>query len=378
MYVTATMVALLAFASLAVDLGRVYVVRSELQLAADAAARYGISGLGSGVSTAESYAITAAGDNKADGSAVVITSADIEFGIWNPTNKTFAVLTGPARTAANAMRVTARRTSANGGGVPLMFARVLGKTSQNAQATSVAYLPPRTPAGIIGYASITMKNNTFIAAYNSATTTNPTAATASSVGTLSSNGTITGGNNNELLGGINLGPSAPDASGIDVSGTTTYLASPLVPPAAPAWAPVANPNGLPQNYAANGNVTLPGGTYWFTSLTVDGTLKFSSAATLYINGPVVISGSLQPQSLIPADLKIYQLGDEPFGDDNANGMDVIADLVAPDSEFLAKNKLKFRGRMIVKSIELKNNADLFYDVALGTSTGGSGGIVTVR
>src|SRR5207237_1633805 len=93
-YVTASLVALMAFASLAVDLGRVYVVRSELQLAADAAARYGAAGLPSGTATAENNAITAAGDNKADGTRVTITASDVEFGTWNSGTRTFSVLTG--------------------------------------------------------------------------------------------------------------------------------------------------------------------------------------------------------------------------------------------------------------------------------------------
>src|SRR5688572_19678299 len=53
MYLTVTLVALVAFVSLAVDLGRVQLVRGELQLAADAAARHAAAGLSAGVTTAE-------------------------------------------------------------------------------------------------------------------------------------------------------------------------------------------------------------------------------------------------------------------------------------------------------------------------------------
>src|SRR5688500_9365250 len=70
LYVTVSMTVLLGFASLAVDLGHVYVVRSELQLAADAAARYGATGLEVGVATAVARATDAADDNTSDGVAV--------------------------------------------------------------------------------------------------------------------------------------------------------------------------------------------------------------------------------------------------------------------------------------------------------------------
>lgn len=376
-YVSATFVALIAFASLAVDLSRVYVVRSELQLAADAAARYGVTGLMTSVTAAETCAVDSANDNTADGTAVVINpDADIVFGRW--ANKKFTPLSGPARSTANAIQVTARRTAASGAAVPLFFARVIGKTSHDVAATSVAYLDDRQPSGIIGFSSILMKNNTFIGSYNSLTNRSPTEATATSVGSLLSNGTITGENNNELLGGIKLGAGAPTASGIDVTGGVSWLDAALVPPPQVAWAPAANPNGIPQDYTANGNVTLPGGDYWFTSLTVDGSLKFSGPATLVVDGPINVSGTLHAFDLIPGNLLIRQRGSNVFGDGDASGMDIVADLVGPGTEFVAKNRLTFRGRMVVGSIDFKNGGDVFYDIALGDSTAGGKQIVTVR
>ena len=377
-YVTSAMVALLAFASLAVDVGHVYVVKSELQLAADAAARYGATGIELGVSTAQSYAVDAANDNNADGTAVVIDpAADVEFLHWNKSDRTYVVLSGPARSTANALRVTASRTAANGGGVQLMFSRVLGKTSQDVRASSIAYIEQRRPSGIIGLSGITLNNNTFVASYNSAANTNPNASTASSSGSLGSNGTITGGSNNTVQGNVALGPSAPSPTGVTISGSTVRLGSPLTAPADPAWTPVTNPNGIPQNYTASGSVTLPGGTYWFTSIAVRGSLRFSGPAVLNVNGPIMVSGSLQPLSQIPADLRINQLGDNAFNDDDFNGMDIVADIVAPRADFFAKNNLTFRGRMIVDRIQVLNNADFYYDLNLG-GTGLGRSVITVR
>lgn len=378
-YVGITIFALLGFCSLAVDLGRVYVVRSEMQLAADASARYAVTGLSAGPSTVEAYAVDAANDNKADGTPVnIIASSDVEFGDWNAAARSFTVVTGAARSTANAVRVTARRTSENGDGVPLLFAKVVGISSFDVKASSIAWMEQRTPTGIIGFNAITMQNNTLIAAYNSATNTNPTAATSTSIGNLTSNGTISGGNNNELKGGIVLGPSAANPNGITASGGTTRMSTAVTVPAQAAWAPQPNPNGVPQAYTVSGTTTLPPGDYWFTSLTVSGTLTFSGPAVLVVNGPVNISGAIRAYNLIPANLTIKQRGNNVFGDPSANGIDIVADIQAPGSDFVAKNNLKFRGRMIVRSIEVKNNAEIYYDSALGESTGGTMRVLTVR
>ena len=373
------MVALVAFSSLAVDLGRVYVVRSELQLAADAAARHGVAGLAVSVSTAQDNAVAAANDNKADGSTVVLDrNIDIEFGTWNRTTRTFTVLTGIARASADAVRVTAQRVAARGNAVSLLWARMIGLGTCNVQASSVAWSQMRPPSGIVGFGSVTMKNNAFIAAYSSATNPSPTPATANTLGNLSSNGAIAGGSNDNLNGGVILGPAAPNVSGIVISGSTVRLSSPLVPPAEAAWNPQPNPNGIPQNYTANGNIILPGGTYWFTSLTINGSLTFSAAATLTVNGPVVVGGALRAYDLSPANLKIYQRGANVFGDDNINGMDIVADISAPLATIEAKNALLFRGRMIVDNIDIKNNAEIYYDITLSDATAGGPLIVTVK
>src|SRR5205814_1778527 len=108
---------------------------------------------------------------------------------------------------------------------------------------------------------------------------------------LGSNGLISGFQNSTLSGNATLGPSG-SLSGLTVTGTTTRQTSPLTPPAQPAWVPGANPGNTPMVYAVSSSKTLPGGTYWFTSLTVSGSLTFSGPTTLYINGNADVSGDL--------------------------------------------------------------------------------------
>jgi len=132
-YATIAMTALMVFISLAVDMGRAQVAKTELQRAADAAARYGASGLSSGITTTQSRAQTAAADNKVDGTSVSLnTSSDLEFGTWDPTSETFTVLTGTARTSATAVRVTLSRS------VPTLFAAAMGRSSVTIRAVAIA------------------------------------------------------------------------------------------------------------------------------------------------------------------------------------------------------------------------------------------------
>jgi Flp pilus assembly protein TadG len=379
-YLTVSMVALVAFVSLAVDVGRVQMVRGELQLAADAAARYGAAGLETGVSAAEQNAVNAARDNKADGTAVVLDpNTDVEFGTWNESTKTFTALTGAAQSGANAVRVTARRTADSGNAVPLFFARVIGRTTCDVRAQSVArYQPDPLIHGVAGMNGITFRNNAFFGSYNSSATTAPAEATALSGGTLYSNGAISAANGSDMKGNVVIGPSAPAVSGISITGTTARMAAAIVAPAEVSWSPAANPNGTPQAYTANGNVTLPGGTYWFTSVTINGSLSFSGPATVTVNGPVEINGALLAYNLVPGNLKVFQIGATTFADSDGNGnnINIVADVSAPQAAFMARNNLLLRGRLIAASIDVKNNAEIYYDLSLGTTEGSR--VVTVR
>src|SRR5438552_915695 len=69
-YAIVMLTMLCGFASLAVDWGRVQLVKTELQHAADAASRAGAAQLQDGVSSVQSAAVTYGGYNTAAGTAV--------------------------------------------------------------------------------------------------------------------------------------------------------------------------------------------------------------------------------------------------------------------------------------------------------------------
>src|SRR5437763_2062842 len=103
------MVAFAAACSLAVDYGRVQLAKTELQSAADAAARAGAAGLYDG--TAVVRAAGCARNNAADGTPVALSTAaaspDVRLGHWDPANRQFVHGGFPA----DAVKVTARRTA---------------------------------------------------------------------------------------------------------------------------------------------------------------------------------------------------------------------------------------------------------------------------
>jgi Flp pilus assembly protein TadG len=126
---------LLGFAALAVDGSYLYTIRNRLQAAADAAALAGASQL----PTAENVKAMAqifAGKNlpSAYGHGTVLRENDIAVGNWNKVQRTFTAGAAPA----NAVRVIARRTGANGNPVQTYFARVLGFEEVDVVAEAIA------------------------------------------------------------------------------------------------------------------------------------------------------------------------------------------------------------------------------------------------
>jgi hypothetical protein len=136
-YILISIVVLMGFCSLAVDLGRVQTAKTELRRAADAAARSAVyslsSGAGSGPIKTAAYNMAAA--NNADGTPVLIDkNTDVEFIKWiGPGN--YSVV---GKGQANGVKIYCRRTAATGNPVSLLFAAVLGVGNCDVTATALA------------------------------------------------------------------------------------------------------------------------------------------------------------------------------------------------------------------------------------------------
>jgi hypothetical protein len=147
------MVVMVAFVAFAVDVGYLYVMRSQLQRAADAAAMAAAWELvdpagPTGGSSAEQLSVSArdmaeefAALNPVLAQAPELASDDVEVGyVENPLDPTSPLIATPAGSKPNAVRVRVQRTSDQNGRAPLFFARVLGYDSAAAEGEATAAL----------------------------------------------------------------------------------------------------------------------------------------------------------------------------------------------------------------------------------------------
>jgi Flp pilus assembly protein TadG len=152
-----SMTTLLGFAALAVDLGHVRVVNSELQNAADAAAMAGVSALlNPGELTGEftqadlaRFAIVRAkayaNKNFAEKKSVYLDASDVVVGhISDPKNLSETI--SPV-TRYNAVKVVLKKSADSpNGAASLFFAQIWGKRSTNLETSATAYLDGRMVA----------------------------------------------------------------------------------------------------------------------------------------------------------------------------------------------------------------------------------------
>jgi Flp pilus assembly protein TadG len=161
------LVLLLMLAGMAIDIGYMYFVKNQLQVAADSAALAG-AGLLSGDPTdfsqsgARTEALTFASKNTAAGTPVVLADGgagnntlsngnDITVGSWDPTTRTYTAGVYPA----NAVEVRPRRTADSPGGSVSVFLgqifRMIGAdwSLMSASARAIAARPPRPSTGLV-------------------------------------------------------------------------------------------------------------------------------------------------------------------------------------------------------------------------------------
>ena len=373
-YVGVGIVVLLGMCSLAVDYGMVQTAKTELRAAADAAARAAAAGIATSVSQAQTNAINIAAANKCAGTAVTITNSDIDFGTWSA--GTFTVLSGAARSNANAIRINAKRTSANGNPVNLLFARAVGKSTCDVTASAIALVTGKLP-GLTGVSSIQCHTDMFIASYNSSVTTTPdnTSNYTSNVA-IACNGTLGSGasGSNNIWGDVILGSAGSLNNNVTCHGTKTTLGSPLTQPSGPTMVVVTNPGGVSAtpNLSANTTYTWPGGTYYFSSFTIGGnnvTINFTGPAVLYMDcnfGNNKLSTVMTAYQSLPKNLIFYHASGKTLQVQNTADFTMI--YYGPNATFNAHDDLKFRGSLQCDTLILHDTAQIWYDEQLGRAS----------
>lgn len=381
-YLMVCLTALMAFVSLAVDVGRVQVAKGELQLAADAAARHAVTGLPNGYRSALDRAVAAAGDNRADGAPVTLVgNEDVDFGTWDPDARVFAPLNGANRDDATAVRVTARRNAGRGTGVPLLFARVIGRSTCDASAVSVATIAPKQ-YGVVGLDYLNLGGNSTNSFWSASGSTTP-----GNWGSVASNGDITLNGSSRIRGDARPGPGHTVIGGLGkVTGVSTPLPAPLnYPPESPSpYGPAYNDNAnLPGavksgvDFVGGGNYTLTGGHYFFRNFRVSGSdsVSFTNPTVVYAYGDVSVTGSLGAASGLAKNLRIVTVRDPVTGaapgtiSIGSNGA-LYADIYAPLSPLTVSGSGDIYGSIVAKSVDMGGSSVIHYDLSLRNSDGG--------
>ena len=122
------------FLAFTIDIGYMNVVKTELQLAADASALGSAPDLSVSVVKAQDTAKFIAEENYAAGKKVIVDTSDIEVGKFDTTSKVFT----PTLTDANAVKVTTRVKKH-----PTFFAPLLGVNDFTLTATAIGMINPR-------------------------------------------------------------------------------------------------------------------------------------------------------------------------------------------------------------------------------------------
>jgi hypothetical protein len=132
-------------AAMSIDLGYAVLVRSQLQVAADSAVTDAALRMGASHEEAVQAAKSAVRGRLASGKSVLVDDTDIQLGLWNAEARTFTA----SRSAANAVRVVARRDDPQVSFRPPYLARLISSTSPGVSASAVAVAAARDIALVV-------------------------------------------------------------------------------------------------------------------------------------------------------------------------------------------------------------------------------------
>lgn len=370
-FVAVAILALVGLLALAVDIGRVRVAKTDLQVATDAAARAAAYHVRGDLSVARDKAVAVAAENTCLGDPVALDwQSDIIFGHWYTDSRRFVAGGAPL----NAAQVTAHRDSARSSAVPMAFASVVGKSSMDVQATATAVqLGGRTVRwGIVGIDSISMTGIASTDSYDS-TKGIYSRQTPGDHGDTLSNGSYSQ-TGNVVINGVAsyvAGQNPP----INATGGVEEMDAPQeFPKVDPGNAAYLNDNAKIATYldskgnltiSGNRGITLPAGTYFLHDLTMTGNAQLFTAGQvkIYVTGEVSLQGTVESVSHQPADVRIEVIGPGPV--DMGGTSQFTVDLYAPEAAVKVNGTPDFFGALVGKTLEVIGTAAIHYDESLG-------------
>ena len=383
-YASMAATVLLGFASMAVDLGRVQMVKTQLRRTADACARYAAFGIPGNAcyayanSVANSQSVDIYGPG-ASQTAFSLPASAVVVGNWT-TGTGFT----PNGTPTNAVRVSITSS------VPLVFGQIVGMSTCKATASSTCMYATGGPGyGIVGLDSVRISGG-YTDSYSSSSGAYGGSNVASN-STVASNGSI------NLSGSASIHGSTYDytANGVSTSGSSSVtgsqntLSTALSYPVASAGsaATINNNSAISSSYLdgsgnlnvpSGSNCIIPAGTYYFSSLNTSGSgmITISGAVQIYVNGKITLSGgSIANPSQIPSNLQVYNLSSQTTVISGGSAM--YGQIYAPLSDMTYSGSAGFYGTMVGETITISGGGNIHQDLS-AWSIGGTPGVTTVQ
>jgi hypothetical protein len=373
-YVGIIFLALIGFAGLAVDVGRMRLAREMLQTSADSGACAGAANLPVGTQNAIDKAVEFGQKNPfVDNASLcqIDPSQDVIIGLWDPVARKFHTLPYTDSLGyvhvlreANACSVTAKALNSRGNSVSLYFAPIYGMfTSEVPGMLATAYVTGgQRKFGIVGLDYIKVKGN--FSDFDSAL---PPDYARRYNGSIASNGNIDLGNG-DVYGDVRPGVNGDITQGptSQITGWMAPLDQPLSFP--PATVPSdAQPLSVqknqpvtldgtgspsnPKNYVISGN--------WATNATV----TVNGYVAVYVTGSIDLTGSaIVGNTDQPMKLRIYDTGTKSVSVGGSSKQ--YMELYAPQSPITVNGTPGFYGSMIGKSIDLIGTSEIHYDESM--------------
>ena len=377
-----TLVVLLIFASLAVDLGFVRAVCGDMQHTADSGALAGASALYEAEVADEATVRERASDmiermQKSQGFAA-LDDQIIEVGIWNYVTREFTA--ADATTLGQfAVRVVSVRKK-----TPLFFAAIMGKFSTEVTREAVAVGSGRC-GGIWGLRGVRVVGNVVTDSYSSDEGTYM-------ADTANENGDICSGRDVVLNGGVEVNGDVMCGFGYEVdvngasaeiTGMTTansqdvnygpldfgdirYTNDNLNIPALTDSGRSPWSRGLGANFSlsANDNITFPPGNFYFDSITMNSgaTITLSGKTTIYVGGNVAAAGA----GIINATADPGNLDMKVAGTEFAIGgtYEFYGSVVAPNADVKLYGTADYFGAMIGGTVSMLGDFQFHVDESL--------------
>ena len=349
-FVAVTLPILFGMAALTIDLGRLSVVRAELQNTADAGALAGASRLPDEIAsatTAEEFIGRNQHIDLENGSS----SATVEVGNWDTDTKTFTADSPPF----NAVRVAVHSTES------LFFAQTLGLSSSEVGASAIATRVDTCK--IWGTDDARLSGHASTDSYDSSA--GPYfPGFAGSNGHVCSCGEISVANNAEINGEARTFPAGAcpeimmDFGDVEFNNdnATIGLSDDGKDPFS---------GGAYEFKLTNGdNITFLPGTYYFESMELSGgaTLVVDGPTLIYVSGDIRVTGSgVINLTADPENLSVISSGDKV---EWSGGSAYYGTLVAPNADVKIRGGAHYYGGVYGRTLDLGGGSEFHVDESL--------------